>query len=60
MADLLTEAEAAELLRMPRNTLRYWRSSRRGPSFVAMGRRVFYRRSDLEDFIDSSLTGGAA
>jgi predicted DNA-binding transcriptional regulator AlpA len=48
---LLTEAEAAAMLRLAPATLRGWRCAGRGPGFVKIGGRVCYRRSDIEAFI---------
>jgi len=35
-------------------TLQAWRVSGRGPRFVKLGRRVFYRASDLIRFIEAN------
>ena len=51
-ADLLTITEAAELLRAPVATLRYWRHLGTGPRSFRLGRRVLYRRDDLHAWID--------
>jgi excisionase family DNA binding protein len=51
--DLLTIGEAAELLRAPVATLRYWRHRGTGPRSFRLGRRVLYRRDDLRAYIDS-------
>ena len=48
---LLTITETAELLRAPVATLRWWRHTGQGPRSFKIGRRVTYRRSDLEDWI---------
>ena len=42
--DLLTITEAADLLRAPVATLRYWRHLGTGPRSFRLGRRVLYRR----------------
>jgi excisionase family DNA binding protein len=52
-ADLLTVTEAAELLRAPVATLRYWRHLGTGPRSFRLGRRVLYRRDDLRSWIDA-------
>ncbi len=44
---LLTLAEAAEFLRTPVATLRYWRLLGIGPTGFRLGRRVVYTRADL-------------
>jgi excisionase family DNA binding protein len=51
--ELLTIAEAAEVLRTPVATLRYWRHLGTGPRSFRLGRRVVYRRDDLHAWIDS-------
>jgi len=52
-AELLTIAEAAQLLRAPVATLRYWRHLGTGPTSFRLGRRVLYRRDDLHSWIDA-------
>ena len=52
-SELLTIAEAAELLRAPVATLRYWRHLGTGPHSFRLGRRVLYRRDDLRAWIDA-------
>ena len=49
--DLLTITEAADLLRAPVATLRYWRHLGTGPASFRLGRRVLYRRNDLERWV---------
>ena len=59
--ELLTIAEAALLLRAPVATLRYWRHLGTGPRSFRLGRRVLYRRDDLqawgEEQLGHSVTG---
>ena len=50
---LLTTAEAADVLRAPVATLRYWRHLGTGPNSFRLGRRVLYRRADLRTWIDA-------
>jgi excisionase family DNA binding protein len=50
---LLTTAEAADRLRTPEATLRYWRSIGKGPAGRKVGKRVLYSLADLEEFWDS-------
>ena len=59
-SDLLTITEAAEILRAPVATLRYWRHLGTGPRSFRLGRRVLYRRDDLHTWIDAQhdLAGG--
>jgi len=49
--ELLTITEAAAITRAPLATLRYWRHLGTGPRSFRLGRRVVYRRSDLQDWI---------
>lgn len=56
--DLLTIAEAAELLRAPVATLRYWRHLGTGPHSFRVGRRVLYRRDDVSAWIESQHDQG--
>ena len=51
--DLLTISEAAEVLRAPVATLRYWRHLGTGPHSFRLGRRVLYRRDDLDAWVDA-------
>ncbi len=53
MPDLLTISEASELLRAPVATLRYWRHLGTGPRCFRVGRRVLYRRADLNAWVDA-------
>ncbi|MDP9116536.1 MAG: helix-turn-helix domain-containing protein [Actinomycetota bacterium] len=50
--ELLTISEAADVLRAPLATLRYWRHLGTGPRSFRLGRRVVYRRGDIEAWID--------
>jgi excisionase family DNA binding protein len=59
-SELLTIAEAAQLLRAPVATLRYWRHLGTGPHSFRLGRRVLYRRDDLHAWIDARRDQGAA
>ena len=49
--ELLTITEAADLLRAPVATLRYWRHLGTGPASFRLGRRVLYRRDELLSWI---------
>jgi excisionase family DNA binding protein len=51
--ELLTITEAAELLRAPVATLRYWRHLGTGPRSFRLGRRVLYRYDDLRSWVDA-------
>ena len=47
---LLTEDEAAELLRLSPRTLQAWRTDKSGPAYVKLGRAIRYRRGTLLDW----------
>ncbi len=57
--ELLTITEAADLLRTPVATLRYWRHRNIGPHSFRLGRRVLYRRDDLRTWIDDKHSRSA-
>jgi hypothetical protein len=51
---LFNEKEtAAEFFdgKVPVRTLQFWRLNQRGPKWLKLGRRVYYRKSDLESFV---------
>ncbi|MGR6966287.1 helix-turn-helix domain-containing protein [Geodermatophilus sp. URMC 61] len=50
-AELLTVQEAAAVLRIPVTTLRYWRHLGVGPDGFRLGRRVVYRRQDVDRWV---------
>ncbi len=50
-AELLTLAEAAAVLRTPVATLRYWRHLGIGPDGFRLGRRIVYRRQDVDRWV---------
>jgi predicted DNA-binding transcriptional regulator AlpA len=55
MHDLLTEKEAALLMRKSIKCLQQWRLLRRGPRFVKIGRSVLYPRAEIESYIDRHI-----
>ena len=56
---LLTLTEAAAVLRTPVATLRYWRHLGIGPAGFRLGRRVLYRRDDLDRWVEAQRTAQA-
>ncbi len=50
-AQLLTLAEVAAVLRTPVATLRYWRHLGVGPEGFRLGRRVMYRREEIDRWL---------
>lgn len=62
--ELLDTNEVSQILRTDPATLRYWRYMDTGPQSFRLGRRVMYRRSDVEEWLLSRLAltcrGGVA
>jgi excisionase family DNA binding protein len=54
----LTTDEAADLLRVPKATLYAWRHRGVGPASARVGRRVLYRRADLDAYVAGLTVGG--
>ena len=64
---ILTPSETAELLGVSTRTLSRWHALRVGPARCKTGRKVLYRRSAVEVWLDQnetqptrSFSGGAA
>jgi hypothetical protein len=51
---LLTTEQAAEFLHKPAGTLRYWRATGTGPSYVKLGKTVLYEEAELVNFVKSN------
>lgn len=49
--DLMTTAEVADYLKLKPNTLEHWRTRSLGPHYEYAGRRVLYRRKDVDDWL---------
>lgn len=49
--DLIDESEAARILRQEPRTLTVWRCTGKGPRFLKIGRRVFYRPQWINEFL---------
>lgn len=63
MGPYMTTEEVAQQVRRSPETLRYWRHIGQGPRSFKLGRRVLYRQSDVEAWIESEYvkqTGPAA
>lgn len=56
--DLMTIKEVSGETRVPEPTLRYWRHKNEGPRSFRIGRRVMYRRSDVEAWLDEQYKAG--
>ncbi len=53
--EFLTIAEVARELGVSEKTVRYWRYTGTGPKSARLGRRVLYRRSDLNDWVNAAF-----
>jgi hypothetical protein len=51
---LITEGEAATILRVSLTSLRRWRRQGSGPVYRKLGRTVRYRPNDLSEFVASA------
>ena len=60
MQTLLTQREAAHLLRCSQRTLERLRVSGAGPTYVKAGRLVRYRDQDLEKWIACRVVGSTS
>jgi predicted DNA-binding transcriptional regulator AlpA len=58
--ELLTEAQAAQLLKLSIRTLQAWRFRATGPRFVRAGRAVRYRRRELNQWVELNSCQGHA
>lgn len=58
-SDLLYAEEVAALSRKPVATIRWLKATGQGPKWGKLGRRVVYRRSDVESWISSAFEGAA-
>ncbi len=52
---LYTDDELAVILNIKQATLTQWRVWRTGPDYVKLGKSVFYRRIDLEKWIERNV-----
>lgn len=55
MIGLLSEHELAALIDVKSQTLQTWRVQKAGPDFVKLGKSVFYRKSDVEEWIAANV-----
>jgi predicted DNA-binding transcriptional regulator AlpA len=53
---LLSPTDLGALIGVDERTLAVWRSQKRGPDTVKLGRSIFYRRADIEAWIALNVT----
>jgi excisionase family DNA binding protein len=51
--DLMYRREAADYIHMPPATLAQWAYRGIGPGYMKVGRRVLYRKSELDAWLES-------
>lgn len=49
----ITEKTVLDILPISKRTLEDWRAKKRYLPFYKLGRKVFYKRSDIEELMDS-------
>jgi predicted DNA-binding transcriptional regulator AlpA len=54
-AELVSGDATAERCHVKPQTLAQWRSEGRGPRYLKIGRRVFYREQDIREFLGEQL-----
>lgn len=52
---MLSPEEAAEVLRVNKQTLNNWRGKSKGPAYHKIGGKVFYSQYDIERFVADSI-----
>jgi len=52
---VMNDVEAAEVLDMAPTTLRKWRSTGQGPSYLKLGKNVRYRLEDLNAYLQKQM-----
>lgn len=58
--DYLTNEDVAAIVRAPVSTVRYWKHIGAGPRSMKVGRRVLYRRADVEAWLAGKYEGASA
>jgi excisionase family DNA binding protein len=53
--ELLTDTETASYLGLADRTLRDWRKQGKGPAFVQMGKKIRYRKTDINEYLDRQI-----
>ena len=55
MDQLMRVPEVSELTGVSEATLRFWRSVGKGPRSAKLGRRIVYRRADVEAWVEAQF-----
>jgi excisionase family DNA binding protein len=57
--ELLTVAELAAELRVPKTTIYKWRANRSGPRATRVGKYLRFARADVDEWLVSCRDGGS-
>jgi hypothetical protein len=57
MTERLTASDLSAQLHTPLKTLEFWRAHGKGPRYARIGRRVLYRRVDVEEWLTCAFDG---
>lgn len=57
---LMSQEDLSALVCVTKETLREWRRLKQGPDFVRVGKSVFYRRQDVENWIAANVVQSRA
>ena len=57
-SELLAPEAVEKIYKFKRRTLANWRSLDRGPDYIKIGSRIYYRRADLEFFVEQHRVYG--
>jgi hypothetical protein len=57
---LLTQREAASVLRLSQRTLERWRVAGTGPRFVRLNHSIRYRQQDLDAHVAARVVGSTS
>jgi len=52
---IMTPDDVAALLGVTKHTLSMWRAAGKGPAHAKLGRSIFYRKTDVDEWIASSV-----
>jgi excisionase family DNA binding protein len=60
LPELLTVAEVAAYLGVPISTIHFWRGRKQGPHALKVGKRLYFRASDVARWLDERAAADKA
>jgi excisionase family DNA binding protein len=60
LPELLTVDELARYLGVPRRNVYFWRANREGPPAFKVGKRIYFRASDVAAWLDERTASSLA